>query len=164
MILPRGADYALRAMIHLARERGPRFVPLNEIASELGTPPFLLARLMQSLVRAQLVQSMKGHHGGFRLRHDPAAITAAAIVHAVVGPFKVQDPFDCLPLGPTGTGTLTAMFARAEAALEDILAAVTLAELARRVPVTGGHGHGNDGSRPALRPFAATNGRAPTRE
>lgn len=139
MVMSRSADYALRAMVYLARNRGPRFIPLNEIAREMGTPPFLLARLMQRLVRAKLVQSMKGHHGGFRLLGDPSEMRAAAIVSAIMGPFKVFDCADTLHCGLNHSCNLIDLFERAEAALQVVFESVTLEELARVPSAINGH-------------------------
>lgn len=139
MIISRSADYAFRAMIYLARKRGPRFIPLNEIAREMGTPPFLLARLMQGLVRARLVQSMKGHHGGFRLLGDPSEIRVDAIVRAIMGPFKA---FDCSNPGDCGLNdacNMIDLFARAEEALQRVFESVTLEQLARTPSAVNGH-------------------------
>jgi Rrf2 family protein len=130
MILSRSADYALRAMIYLARNRGSRYVTLNQIATEMQTPPFLLGRIMQRLVKGDLVLSMKGHHGGFRLVRNPVDIAVADIVHQVDGPFQM---FDCTGISAcamAGECTLLDMFLRAEKALDDVLRSVTLSELA----------------------------------
>ena len=126
-------------MIYLTRKRGPRFIPLNEISQEMGTPPFLLARLMQSLVRAGLVQSMKGHHGGFRLLGDPGEIRAAAIVHAIMGPFKTFDCTETFGCGLNHSCNLVDLFVRAEEALQAVFQSVTLEQLAKMPSAVNGH-------------------------
>jgi len=137
MIMSRSTDYALRAMIYLARKRGPGFIPLNEIAREMRTPPFLLARIMQGLVRSNLILSMKGHHGGFRLQMDPADITAAEIVAAIDGPFRV---FECNGIAECGLSdacSLVDLFACAENALREAFSSFTLERLAFTAPADG---------------------------
>jgi Rrf2 family protein len=134
MIVSRSADYAIRAMIYLARNRGTRFITLNEIATEMRTPPFLLGRLMQNLVRGNLVLSMKGHHGGFRLLLDPSEITAADIVNLIDGPFMVFDCTGHAECGLNDACTLIDMFGRGEKALQEVFSSVTLEHLAHAIP------------------------------
>jgi Rrf2 family protein len=131
MIVSRSADYALRAMVYLARLDSPRFVPANEIANEMRTPPFLLSRILQHLVKGELLLSMKGHHGGFRLRKHPEQVCVLEIIHLIDGPFVVHD---CAGKGDCGLSpdcNLRDVFATAEKNLADVFQSVTLAELAR---------------------------------
>lgn len=130
MIVSRSADYALRAMIYIARQSGTRFVPLNEIATEMKTPPFLLSRLMQHLVKAGLLLSMKGHHGGFRLIKGSGDVTAAEILRSIDGPFEAFDCTGIAACGLRGQCTLLGMFSRAERALDEVFSSVTLEDLA----------------------------------
>lgn len=131
MIVSRSADYALRAMVYLARLDSPRYVPANEIANEMHTPPFLLSRILQHLVKGELLLSMKGHHGGFRLRKDPDQVSVLEIIHLIDGPFVVHD---CAGKGDCGLSpdcNLRDVFATAEKNLEDVFRSVNLADLAR---------------------------------
>jgi Rrf2 family protein len=130
MILSRSADYGLRAMIYLARNRGSRHITLNEIAAAMHTPPFLLGRIMQRLVKGDLVFSMKGHHGGFRVARDPRGITVAEVIREIDGPFHMFDCTGTAECGLSGDCTMGDMFSRAEKALDDVLRSVTLEDLA----------------------------------
>jgi Rrf2 family protein len=130
MIVSRSADYALRAMVYLARLDSPRYVPANEIANEMRTPPFLLSRILQHLVKGELLLSMKGHHGGFRLRKSPDQVSVLEIIHLIDGPFVVHD---CAGKGDCGLSPdcdLRDVFATAEKNLEDVFQTVTLGALA----------------------------------
>ena len=127
MIVSRSADYALRAMVFLARLDSHRFVPANEIANEMGTPPFLLSRILQQLVKGDLLASMKGHHGGFKLQRPPETISVFEIIRCVDGPVVVHEcasncglSFDC---------HLKDVFAAVGKSLEAALAKVRLADL-----------------------------------
>jgi Rrf2 family nitric oxide-sensitive transcriptional repressor len=130
MILSKSADYALRASIHLARNRSSRYIPLNEIAAAMRTPPFLLGRIMQRLVKGDIVISMKGHHGGFRVIREPKNITAAEIIRQVDGRFQMFDCSGIAACGLSGDCTMLEMFERAETALDTVLQTYTLEDLA----------------------------------
>jgi len=129
MIVSRSADYALRAMVYLARLDSHRYVPANEIANEMQTPPFLLSRILQHLVKSELLLSMKGHHGGFRLRRGADQISVYEIIHLIDGPFVVHDcSGNC---GLSHDCNLKTVFSKAETTLEDVFKNVTLADLSQ---------------------------------
>ncbi|MBX3468181.1 MAG: Rrf2 family transcriptional regulator [Planctomycetes bacterium] len=93
MILSRSADYALRALIYLAQASGEQPVPLERIASEQRIPAALLSKILQALVKAEVLRSHRGYGGGFVLVADPAALTIDVVIQAIDGPFTV---FECM--------------------------------------------------------------------
>jgi len=76
------AEYALRAIVYLADQRGsPRTTA--QIAEATQVPPGYLAKVMQSLSRTKLVHSQRGLNGGFTLTRDPATLPMVEIIAAV---------------------------------------------------------------------------------
>jgi Rrf2 family protein len=59
-------EYALRGLVYIKlqnlKERRPG---TSEVAKEIEAPPFYTAKILQRLVRAGLLKSMKGKGGGF---------------------------------------------------------------------------------------------------
>jgi Rrf2 family protein len=82
--------YALRALVHLAREaeRGD-LVTADRISAEAVVPRRLLARVMAKLSHAGLVETSEGRGGGSRLARPPEEITLRDAVEAVEGPFEI---------------------------------------------------------------------------
>jgi Rrf2 family protein len=78
-------EYALRAVVFLADQREPRTT--QQIAERTKVPAPYLAKVMQSLNRADLVHSQRGLHGGFTLAKSPERLTIWDVVQAVE-PFK----------------------------------------------------------------------------
>jgi Rrf2 family protein len=76
------AEYALRAIVCLAA-RPTEAQTSRQIAGTSKVPAGYLAKVMQSLVRAGIVRSQRGQHGGFTLRRPPEAITVLEVVNAV---------------------------------------------------------------------------------
>jgi Rrf2 family protein len=75
-------EYALRAAVFLARHHeAPQTTSL--IAHGTGVSQGYLSKLLQSLVRAQLIQSQRGLHGGFVLARSANDITVLDILKAV---------------------------------------------------------------------------------
>ncbi len=75
-------EYALRAMTHLVAVAGASCTS-REIAAATGVPRSYLSKIMRSLVRASLVRSSRGKHGGFILARDPASISVLEIANAI---------------------------------------------------------------------------------
>ncbi len=85
-MLSQTAEYALRAVVHLARHPGEPCT-VESIAKATKVPLSYLAKIMQQLSRAGLTTSQRGLHGGFVLSKDPTAISLFEPVDAV-DPFR----------------------------------------------------------------------------
>ncbi len=83
MLLPQTAEYALRAMAHLATLAPGSSTRAAEISEATGIPAQYVWKIMRRLVLADLVSSQKGHGGGFALRRDPKSISFREILQAV---------------------------------------------------------------------------------
>lgn len=81
-MLSQTAEYALRAIVFLA-DQGETARTVEQIAQVTKVPLGYLAKVMQSLARAGLVQSQRGLHGGFMLAGDPEKLTVWDVVEAV---------------------------------------------------------------------------------
>lgn len=86
------ASLALHAMAVMAQKEN-EFVSVKEIADKLDVSHNHLSKVMQRLVKAELVLSIKGYGGGFRLAKHPREITFLEIYEAIDGRFK---PSNCL--------------------------------------------------------------------
>ena len=68
MFLSKSFGYALRGILYIAlMQEENRKVQIEEIAIKLSVPRHFLGKIMQQLVKAGLLQSTKGPHGGFYL-------------------------------------------------------------------------------------------------
>jgi Rrf2 family protein len=87
--LSKKADYALLAMRHLAAHSDRGAVSARELAETYDLPPELLAKVLQKLVRGQLLTSIQGIRGGYGLARPAAAISVADVITAIDGPLTV---------------------------------------------------------------------------
>ena len=85
MKLTRRSEYALLALIHLARAKGEGYVAVAAIAEAQGLPAKFLEQLLMALKRARLVQSQKGPHGGYRLARPAEEISLAEVIRLLDG-------------------------------------------------------------------------------
>ena len=86
MQLGRAAAYAVFATAHLAENRNGVPIQGRDIADACGLPPGHLLKILQQLVRAQILSSERGPAGGFLLRRPPSQITLLDIIEAIDGP------------------------------------------------------------------------------
>ena len=84
--LARSVVYALRAIFFLADQAQGKISFVNEISVRQGLPRDYLAKLLQRLVKAELIESSRGPKGGFRLARPANRITLLEVVEAVSGP------------------------------------------------------------------------------
>lgn len=65
-MLTQTSEYALRAMVYLARKGGEGFAGVKEIAKATGVPMNYLAKILQQLAKHGVLDSQKGFGGGFK--------------------------------------------------------------------------------------------------
>ena len=91
MKLTTRSEYALLALIHLARAKGPDFVPSLAIAEAQGVPQKFLEQILLVLKRARLVKSFRGQRGGYKLARPADKISLAEIIRLLDGALAPTD-------------------------------------------------------------------------
>lgn len=94
--LTSAADYAIRAMIHLACLPEGTVALRGDVAQAHGIPGSFMAKILRQLVRAGLLTSTRGVHGGFALARPASEINLLQVVEAIEGPLALAD---CMPDG-----------------------------------------------------------------
>ena len=90
MQISRKIDYALRAVIYLSLLHDGRPVSVKEIAARRGVPQKFLEKIIKDLIRASLVCSHRGAHGGYTLARPAEQITFRDVIEAVEGPIALN--------------------------------------------------------------------------
>jgi Rrf2 family protein len=88
MQLGRASALGVFATVHLADhgKRGP--VQARNLADALGVPIDYLVKILQQLVKARILTSVRGPKGGFHIQKKPAEITLLDVVEAIEGPVE----------------------------------------------------------------------------
>jgi Rrf2 family protein len=89
-LVRRNTDYAVRLMVHLAREYGQGPVSTRVAAKDEGVSYPLACKLMQKLHTTKLIDSCMGPKGGFSLGRAPTEITLLEVVEAIQGPISIN--------------------------------------------------------------------------
>ena len=123
------AQYGMRALIEIGLG-GDRPTSLKRVAEKEGLSHQYLEQIFAVLRRADLVESVRGAHGGYRLARRPDAITALEVVERLEGSVApvscVEDEDSCSRTGACGTEPL---WREVDAAVRRVLGGTTLADL-----------------------------------
>jgi Rrf2 family protein len=118
-------QYAVQAVIYLARQEGPQVAPVSEIAAALGISPKFLEDILGALRVAGIVRSRRGKEGGYQLVTAPADLSVLELVQAVEGPVLAASHETGGPLARVAGQA----FDRALDAATAVLAATTVDQL-----------------------------------
>lgn len=91
MQITRQADYALRAMLYLAKQNVNQRSATSQIAQEKQIPPSFLAKIISQLSIAGLIHTSRGARGGVLLARPPEDITLLQVVEAIDGPIALNE-------------------------------------------------------------------------
>jgi len=130
-IISQTGEYALRAVVFLAMDP-VRAYTTQQISIATKVPGAYLSKVMQSLVRAGLVQSQRGLGGGFLLSKPAGTVAILEVLNAVDPILRIRS----CPLGLEGHGiNLCALHKKlddATAAMEAAFEGTTIGDLLMR--------------------------------
>jgi Rrf2 family cysteine metabolism transcriptional repressor len=147
MTVSQKCQYAVRALLELAKRSGQTPVRSGEIAARQAIPPRFLENILNELKTAGLVEAHRGSRGGFVLACKPEQLTVGRVIRLVDGPL---DPVRCTRDATQADGTtsvkgpaqrdcplkdrcsLLGLWQEAKTAVEAVYDRTTFAELAKR--------------------------------
>jgi Rrf2 family protein len=88
--ISRKSDYALRAVIRLARLPKEQVINFKNIAQTERIPEEYLAKILRALVLRGLVRSIRGARGGYQLARQPSEISFLDVIEATDGPISIN--------------------------------------------------------------------------
>jgi Rrf2 family transcriptional regulator, cysteine metabolism repressor len=91
MKLTARSEYALLALVYLARHDSGEFISIDTIAKAQNIPSKFLEQLMLALKRDHLLRSVKGQHGGYALAKRPDQISLAEVIRLFDGALAPTD-------------------------------------------------------------------------
>jgi Rrf2 family protein len=137
MKLSDGVEWGVHVCTLLAVLPPESALPAARLAEYHGVPSAYLAKHLQALAGAGVLDTVKGPRGGYRLARPPAEITVLDVVEAIDG---AEPAFRCAEIrrrGPTAVPAreyklpcgIHRAFTRADAAWRNELADTTIASL-----------------------------------
>lgn len=126
-MLPKTAEYALRATVWLGRTPN-RLQSADQLAQAVRVPRRYLHKVLQDLAKAGLVRSQSGPGGGYSLDRSAEHITILDVVNAV-GPIE---RIEACPLGLKSHTSLCPLHReldRAYASVQQAFSRITVADI-----------------------------------
>ena len=133
MLISTKGRYALRVMIDLAEHQAEGFIPLKVIAERQGISEKYLESIIKLLVKAKLLNGLRGKGGGYQLTKAPEQYTAGSILRLTEDSLA---PVACLEEGADACPRMQAcrtlpLWKGLDKVISDYLDNVTLADLMR---------------------------------
>lgn len=126
--------YAVQFMIFLAQSAKGELVPLKDVAKATDISRKYLEQIALSLTTAQLVHSVRGASGGYRLARSAKSITMLDILTVTEGSLAPVDYIDDIGSDPTFDQTHYEVFVWRDLhkIIKDYLASVSLQDIVER--------------------------------
>ncbi len=129
--------FAIEAVLDIAYNSGVQPVQSREINSRQGIPRRYLEPVLQQLVRAGILDGVRGPRGGYRLARERRRITLAEIAEAVRSTESTGDPFDIPPGSPLGHDIVRPLCMDLVSTWTKQLEKITIEDLCMRARDTG---------------------------
>lgn len=124
------SDYALRALIEIARNESEAPLSADRIGQEQEIPTNFLLSILADLRRGGVLRSRRGQGGGWLLARDPGEVTVAEVIRIVDGPLVSVHGMRPENVAYQGAAQiLQPVWIAARSGLREVLEAVTLEDL-----------------------------------
>jgi Rrf2 family protein len=90
VLITRATEYAIRAVLFLAKQPRGEVVFKKDICRTQNITPAFLTKIFQPLIKAGMVGSQRGVGGGFFLLKNPEEVTLLEVVQAQEGPLYLN--------------------------------------------------------------------------
>lgn len=129
-------EYGLRCLLQVAGASDGAPVSISQIAAAEGLSPEYTAKLMRELRLGDLVHSVRGAEGGYRLTRPASEISVWAALQVLGGSLFSEAFCDCHPgrsdrCVRTPDCSIRALWTRVERVLRETLERISLADLTR---------------------------------
>lgn len=133
MRLSKKTEYALRALVYVARFPEGTTFQIRDLAEKNGIPKKFLELILLDLKKAGILSSRRGVGGGYLLARPPETIRGGEIIEVFEGPLVAGEGKRASPRAPgrETSGAVGRMVAEASRAAEEVLSRWTLADLVR---------------------------------
>jgi Rrf2 family protein len=136
--LTKKADYGLMAMKHLAERADQSACSAKDVADAYSIPPEALAKILQRLAKAGLLNSQHGINGGYTLARPATEISAYEVIRAIDGPLFITS---CITVrgecGQTERCTIREPLRKVNQSIEDVLKRIKIAEMTEHADPVG---------------------------
>ncbi len=87
----RKVEYALIALKHISLLGGDDFVSAKTLSEKYACPPEIMAKVLQDLVHAKILESIKGAGGGYKLIKSLSTVNFYELNESIIGSLALVD-------------------------------------------------------------------------
>lgn len=131
MLISTKGRYALRVMIDLAEHQTEEFISLKGIAQRQEISEKYLESIIRMLVKAKVLESLRGKGGGYRLKKSPEQYTVGSILRLTeesLAPVTCLEP-DAEACPRAGSCRTLSLWQGLDKVIQEYLDSVTIADL-----------------------------------
>ena len=131
MLVSTKGRYALRVMIDLAEHRSEDYIPLKVIAQRQDISEKYLESIIKLLVKAKLLNGLRGKGGGYQLTKAPEQYTVGSILRMTedsIAPVSCLEP-DAAACPRAAECRTLSLWQGLDKVINDYLDNITLADL-----------------------------------
>ena len=89
--LTKKVEYALISLVHLSEQDDNVFFPASKIAEKYTIPNEILAKILQQLCSLNMIKSIKGPKGGYKISCKINTINMYEFIEMIEGPIGIVD-------------------------------------------------------------------------
>ncbi len=89
--LTKKVEYALISLVHLSEQDDNVFFPASKIAEKYTIPNEILAKILQQLSSLNMIKSIKGPKGGYKISCKINTINMFEFIEMIEGPIGIVD-------------------------------------------------------------------------
>lgn len=133
MLISTKGRYALRVMIDLVEHRRDGYIPLKEIAKRQEISEKYLESIIKLLVKARLLDGLRGKGGGYQLTKAPEQYTVGEILRLTeesLAPVSCLEP-GAAPCARAAECRTLPLWQGLDRVINDYLNNITIADLVR---------------------------------
>ena len=128
------SEHAIHGLYYLSNKPIDEVIYVSEIAREQNLSESYLAKIFQSLAKANLLNSYRGSKGGYTLTRKPEEINLKEVIEAVEG---INPIFNCSGIKSSCTINIHCMiletFIEAEGRMFEVLEGVTMQDITEKL-------------------------------
>ncbi|MCK5808033.1 Rrf2 family transcriptional regulator [bacterium] len=129
--LSKKTTIALHALAYIAANGDHHLCPVKRIAKALEVSPTFLAKVLQPLVKLNILESTRGAHGGFSLLKSAKDLTLLDLILTINGPFSASYCLFEQPTCKTGSCIFSALNMKIADLIFETLSKSSLAEFSK---------------------------------
>tara|TARA_B100001250_G_C19710980_1_gene749189 strand:- start:810 stop:1214 length:405 start_codon:yes stop_codon:yes gene_type:complete len=89
--LTKTVEYALISMNYIENNGDDKPIPAKLIANQFSIPEELLAKILQKLVKHDILESIRGSNGGYKIKDSTGSINLISFIESLEGPIGIVD-------------------------------------------------------------------------